>query len=38
MLAWVTITNTACEEVLGCSTECLYLTKMALKEGGIYNN
>ncbi|KAA8641440.1 hypothetical protein EYZ11_002252 [Aspergillus tanneri] len=36
-LAWGTITNSACQEILGCSTERLYRTQMALKEGGIRN-
>ncbi|KNG80789.1 hmg-CoA reductase [Aspergillus nomiae NRRL 13137] len=37
VLAWGTITNAACQEILGCSTERLYRTQMALKEGGIRN-
>jgi NADP-dependent 3-hydroxy-3-methylglutaryl-CoA reductase len=37
VLAWGTITNSACQEILGCSTERLYRTQMALKEGGIRN-
>ncbi|KAB8233955.1 hydroxymethylglutaryl-CoA reductase [Aspergillus alliaceus] len=37
VLAWGTITDAACQETLGCSTERLYRTQMALKEGGIRN-
>ncbi|KAB8067868.1 hydroxymethylglutaryl-CoA reductase [Aspergillus leporis] len=37
VLTWGTITNSACEEILRCSTERLYQTQMALKEGGIRN-
>ncbi|KAF5854781.1 hypothetical protein ETB97_011672 [Aspergillus alliaceus] len=37
VLAWGIITNAACEEALGCSTERLYRTQTALKEGGIRN-
>ncbi|KAB8212978.1 hydroxymethylglutaryl-CoA reductase [Aspergillus novoparasiticus] len=37
VLAWGTITNAACQAIFGCSTERLYLTQMALKDGGIRN-
>lgn len=37
VLTWGTITPSACQTILGCSTQRLYWTQQALKEGGIRN-
>lgn len=37
VLAWGTITPSACQAVLGCSTQRLYWAQQTLKEGGIRN-
>lgn len=37
VLAWGTITPSACQAIFGCSTERLYLAQQTLKEGGIRN-
>ncbi|KAJ3454280.1 hypothetical protein MRS44_018272 [Fusarium solani] len=37
VVAWGTISPDACQKVLGCTTEQLYLAQRTLKEGGIRN-
>lgn len=37
VIAWANLSNTACEKVLGCSTERLYTVLMTMKEGQVRN-
>ncbi|KAH7228531.1 putative hmg-CoA reductase [Fusarium redolens] len=36
-LVWGTISREACQKILGCTTERLYMVQRTLKEGGIRN-
>jgi hydroxymethylglutaryl-CoA reductase len=36
-LVWGTISREACQKILGCTTERLYMAQKTLKEGGIRN-
>jgi NADP-dependent 3-hydroxy-3-methylglutaryl-CoA reductase len=37
VIAWASLSNNACEKVLGCSTERLYTVLMTMKEGQVRN-